>query len=790
MQTDEFLDSVITSESGKLLLCIRNHAIPWNEQFFEWPSEKGKLLDRLNIVKETSDVYFTSHLFASGVSLKENVRPTRTIQADLDAADEYPIEPSILVQTSPNRYQGYWLLKYDIESLALEMLSKRLTYNIDNSDHSGWTLGHRVRLPGTLNFKYNNGPHPVEVISASMKQYAPEDFELLPAIPQAVLTIHDNDFVEQADSIKLEMGAFELLNSVRAKIPHTVYQDYINKTVSSDRSEALWSLMCSLFESGLERDQVFWLAKYSVNNKYDTRFNANQELAKDVQRAEKKVKVKRVDIRSAIDVVRNRPTPTIPGAALQKRRQIFQAVRLAMSLTGRPVKVIAGLPYFIPHDTGRPIALTPGSEYLRALIHLQYGINSADPEYKYIHDGIIDDGITFPNEIQESTLSYFDGTTLYVHTGRKDVIKIDASSITITENASCGVLFPWHEIFEPFTLNVSTPYPDDWANAVFGDLHNTSNMEPREAKALLKSWLIFSLFRSQISTRPILAFLGPPGSSKSTIPHRIYALLYARRLAVSGVSGAADFDMSSSKLPIYCIDNLDSYIGWIIDKLAQAIGNIDILKRKLFTDVEVIRQRRQAMLVVTAHNPKFTREDVTSRLLLITLDEIEKTRLADETEMINHIIDNRPALWAAILLDTQRVLQTPRIKESTVKWRIQDFASIGEWIAVALGYKDDFNSGLAKLLTTQSDTILQQEEILTTALLGLDLQGPVTASDLWNLLLVQVGGNQGAFIHAYKSSVKLTQKLITMRPSLRFVLDIEQVTDQATRMKKWSIKKK
>lgn len=788
METTEFLERVITTkQSGQLLLAIRNHAIPWHEEFHQWPDEKGTVVNRVAKLREAHDIYFTPHLFSTAESTKQNVLPSRTIQADLDAAKEYPLEPTILVQTSPDRYQGYWVLKYEVDQEDLERLSKRLTYAIQDSDHSGWSLGHRVRVPGTLNFKYNTGPYDVSVIKTGGLEYVPEDIDLLPPIPSQILAIYDQDFNEE---LELDIGPYELINTYKDRLSPEVFFDYVNKAISEDRSSALWHLACSLFEAGIQKDHVFWICKHSANNKFatDNRYNATKDLLNLINKAEQKVKVKPVDVRAAIDKIRNTAAPNIPGGALAKRRQILFALKFAMETTGKFQKVIAGLPYFIPNDTGRPIPLTPGSEHYRALLHLKYGFNSADPEYKSVHDGIIDEAISIQKEIQESTLSYYTGQDLYLHTGRRDVLHITADGVSTTANSECGILFPWHDIFEPFTPNMASTI-DDWGQVLWGDLHNTTNMHPAHARALLKSWFIFSLFRSQIVTRPILAFFGPPGSTKSTLPHRLYTLLYSNRLAVSGVSGAADFDSACSRLPIYCVDNLDSYVSWIIDKLALAIGNSDILKRKLWTDVEVIRQRRQAMLVVTAHNPKFTREDVTSRLLLITLDEVKKDALRSETDMITEIARHRADIWGAIIKDVVKVLKTPRLYTSTVKWRIQDFAQIGEWIGEALGHRDDFNAGLAALLTTQSETIIGQEELLSQALIQISREDhpAMTGNELWNLLLMIVGTNQQSFIHTYKNSIRLQQKLTTIKPALAHILDIESEIDMTTKIKRWRI---
>lgn len=802
MDTYEFLERVVTTESGQFVLCSRNHSIQWQQEWYLWPDDKPKILERINFLRNDYDLYFSSHLFSEQCADKNKVLETRTIQADLDNAElnTITLEPSVLVETSPKRYQAYWILHKDvtIPQEELELLSKRVTYSISNADHTGWPLGHRLRIPGSLNFKYTSGPHTVTIVNSSDKVYLPEELELVPILQPSMLAIHDTDFAGLAESVELEQGPFELINSIKSKLPQAIYLDYISKNVSTDRSASLWALMCALFEAGVSREQVFWLAKHSANNKFaiDLKYHADRELAKDVLRAEQRVKVKPVDVRSIIDSVRIMKTPDVPGGPLFKRRNVLETLRQTMALSGRFLKVAAGLPYFIPNDTGRPIALTTGSEHLRALLHLRYGINSADPEYKYVHTGMVDYGVSIEQEIMEGSLSFYDSTqnTLFFHTGRKEVLKITGDGITVVANGDNNILFPWYEMLEPFSPNLANPYRErDWGDVVFGDLHNTTNMEPREAKALLKVWFMFTLFRSSVSTRPILALFGPPQAGKSTIPHNIYALLYARRLKVQGASNPQEFDTSSIKQPVYAIDNLDTYIGWILDKLAQAIGDIDILKRKLYTDIDVIRMRRQAMLVVTAHNPKFTREDITSRLLLINLARIEDQILANETDFFSEVLLNRDRLWGAILKDAVKVLNTSRPNAPTVKWRIQDFASLGEWIAIALNIQDDFNNGLRALLGSQSDTLLQQEEVLVTALTKFIETSPklnhaLSAQELWNELLTR--SDQKAFTAAYKNAIRLSHKLMTMKSTLQNVADIESSIDISTRTTLWTINAK
>lgn len=810
MDTVEFLNAVVTGPvpiideptgpTGRFLLCLRNHTIPWLEQYYAWPDDLDHVLDKIKSVRDNYDIYFTSHLFDEDESTKQHVLPTRTIQADLDnaALDDIPYEPSILVETSPSRYQGYWFIdpKASLELDNLELLSKNLTYSIVNADRTGWSLGHRVRVPGTLNLKYNTGPHEVKVVAASLKEYLPEDLALIEQPSTAILAITDNNFIDTASDITLEIGPQELMATYKTRIAQSVYLEYISGTPSSDRSRSLWALMCSCFEIGLSRDEVFWLAKHSPNNKFalNLRYNADRELAKDILRAEQHVRVKVVDIRSVIDSFRTAPLLPINGAAMFKMRAVHDATVTAMRTQGKFLKVRGGLPYFVLSDTGRPVPMSQGSEHFRALLHTRYGFNSADHDYRYVHSGLLDLGTELDDHNEEGVIAHFDKpeNVLYFHNGARDVYRVTTTSVSKVVNGDCGVVFPWYEMLEPFTPDLTNP-EENWADAVFGDLHNASNMLPSEAKALLKVWLMFSLFKSGVSTRPLLALFGPPGAGKSTIPHRVYSLFYAKRLAVQGITFPTDFDMASNRLPVYCIDNLDTYVGWILDRLAQAIGDSDNLKRKLFTDVDMIVFRRRAMIAITSHNPKFTREDITSRLLLVSLAEITGHMLKDETAMAQYILDHRPQLWGGIIRDAQRVLATPPVVDASVKWRIQDFCTLGERIAIAVGCREDFNNGLRAMLVTQTDTLLQQDENLISAILAYAhahvLPEYIPANDLWSALMTYTT-NQTSFAKYYKNATVLSRKLQLMQSTLQTLVTISYQVNPATRSKIWSISAK
>src|SRR5512138_871884 len=184
MKPGEFLNAVVTSRAGYFLLCSRDVDVGWKEHWYDWPLDLGQILaDAQAHADAQRDVYFTAHLFAEKRSSKNSVLPTRTIQADLDAAEvmAMPVVPSVIVCTSPGRHQGYWILNETLSAGDVEDLARRIAYGTRDCDRTGWPAGHRMRLPGTMNWKYTT-PASVEVVGQSIKAVDPEAFHTFPPL--------------------------------------------------------------------------------------------------------------------------------------------------------------------------------------------------------------------------------------------------------------------------------------------------------------------------------------------------------------------------------------------------------------------------------------------------------------------------------------------------------------------------------------------------------------------------------------------------------------------------------
>jgi hypothetical protein len=113
---------------------------------------------------------------------KEAAAPLASLYADLDEATAAVLAPTVLVESSPGRLQGYWRLTRPVAPAYGEELNRRLAAAL-GADPSGWDLTQLLRIPGTRNHKYAEAPL-VRLLTLSAARYEPEALAWwLPALP-------------------------------------------------------------------------------------------------------------------------------------------------------------------------------------------------------------------------------------------------------------------------------------------------------------------------------------------------------------------------------------------------------------------------------------------------------------------------------------------------------------------------------------------------------------------------------------------------------------------------------
>jgi hypothetical protein len=800
-----FFRTVVTSEVGGWF-CLGYARIAgedkktketWKEEFFSWPDELPNIINRVHQLSSEYDVYFSPYLFSEQRSLKEFAIVGKTIVADLDEANvlTLPIEPSVLVETSQGRHQGYWILREELDTTLHERLSKRLTYSIPRCDKTGWFLGKKVRVPETTNNKYISGPQIVRVVSASEKRYTSTQIENIASVDELYGANAKNvqtqllesetdsdDFQWAEDALNQEIGPQEMLARVRNAIP-TVVARY--NLLSRDRSAALWALNMSLFRAGMKRDQVFFLAYHSPNNKFkDLRYGCLRELAKDVLRAELATKIQLPDVKSKI-----RDARKLGDSANDKNEYIAKCAREHLDKLGSFIHCSDGSLWFVRNDNGRPISISSRSEHLLNLLDNIFGINASDREATYVAYNLEAMVADLPVTGKLCTLTHYDHELrmFVMHTGGKDVLVVTKDGIRQEVNGFQGLVFPW----TTGSLAISPNYgaiENHWGDELFDDcLDNIIGIDKINAKAILKVWFLAVLLRDAINSRPILALFGQPGSGKSTLFRRVYTLLYGKDKGLNTITKEDHFDYALAKDPLVVFDNADSAPRWLPDRLAATVAPTEITKRKLFTDNDIVILRRQAMLGITAHNPKFTREDVTDRLLLLTFERLEKFK--PESAIYERISKMRNLLWGGILRDVQKVLGTEVPRTGYPQFRIEDFAQFGYWIATALGVEKEFYDGIDTIRKDQKSLNIEEDILLVSAIERMLTEEPIeemTAGQLWNKLR-RTSRDEKSFAARYQNAVSLGRKIWILLDTLREIYDVQWSIKRNVRT--WTIRK-
>ncbi len=274
---------------------------------------------------------------------------------------------------------------------------------------------------------------------------------------------------------------------------------------------------------------------------------------------------------------------------------------------------------------------------------------------------------------------------------------------------------------------------------------------------------------------------------------RLYRLFYGRRRDLVQATGQNNLNLSSTSCPFLCIDNLDTWERWLPDWLATSIADTDVEVRKLYTDNDKFRIKRQAVIGLTAHNPKFNRPDVADRLLLITFRRLPAFN--DESRILDRISQSRNRLWGGIMRDIEKILAQPEVSDRDAPaLRVADFATVGMRIAKAIGVQHEFSSAVKSISDEQKFFTLEEEALLVTAMRNLSFADRKynrvgierTVTTLASELEAQ-SGDSIAFRRYYHSAVALSRKIGAMNTALKEVFTITSRFDSMRGSKLYSI---
>jgi hypothetical protein len=250
------------------------------EEYFMYPAELPQLLESINRNYQQNDVYFCPQLFGSKRRRKETCIAVTAAWADLDECppEVLQLEPSILVESSPGRYQALWCFDEVHEPVDGERISHNIAYahRGDGCDQSGWDLTQLLRVPLTYNYKYDGVE--VHVLKANRNKYRMDDFSYEDAPMHALEGLPFPEELPQSEPD-------DLMHAFRLRLIPTAWTLYGTEPQASSWNESLWQLMLLLFEAGMEPSQVLVTIQGAKCNKWKRDGKDLETQWKDVCRA-------------------------------------------------------------------------------------------------------------------------------------------------------------------------------------------------------------------------------------------------------------------------------------------------------------------------------------------------------------------------------------------------------------------------------------------------------------------------------------------------------------------------
>lgn len=283
------------SEEGYICIAFKPYEGSDLEQFFfKYPEQFDLMLTTIDEKsKELKHAYFCPQLLSHPKRTKNAVSLCPTAWADLDTCDPklLVVQPTVLVSSSPGRWQALWVMYPPVSPADGEDISRRIAYNYaaHGADRSGWDLSQLLRIPYTLNLKYHqDGDAPVvHVVNSNSRIFRFSDFSKIPEAPAL------REIAGEPTPEILNEDPLEIMQSYRATLNPMAFGLFHNEPdQDQDWSKLLWRLGNLLCEAGMNRVQVFTVLDHARCNKYRRDLRSRNDLWREVKR----IFIKKIEI--------------------------------------------------------------------------------------------------------------------------------------------------------------------------------------------------------------------------------------------------------------------------------------------------------------------------------------------------------------------------------------------------------------------------------------------------------------------------------------------------------------
>lgn len=200
---------------------------------------------------------------------------------------------------------------------------------------------------------------------------------------------------------------------------------------------------------------------------------------------------------------------------------------------------------------------------------------------------------------------------------------------------------------------------------------------------------ICSFVRSDI-IRPILCFVGPPGSAKTTNAKIIRSLIDPRDpLMNNTLKNAKDLALVFSQNAIPFFDNQPKISREMSDMLCTAVTGAGFENKKNYTDGDLYHLSYKRGVLMTALELPSIMPDFLDRCVHIELDRISDKDRRSDHDMWAEFEEDKPKIFAGMLNTIAKAKLWEPYLNMYMKPRLADFARFGACVNYALGYSEN-----------------------------------------------------------------------------------------------------
>jgi hypothetical protein len=430
-------------------------------------------------------------------------------------------------------------------------------------------------------------------------------------------------------------------------------------------------------------------------------------------------------------------------------------------------------------------AITPGEQmYDLVLKELQLAIQSIAEEVRLKH------------------FSSYDETQNILCLSRGDqVIRITSSAISFVKNGSDGVVFsePGVTLSRPFELSDDSDAAIQcYQRTILESVNFTDDglgMTKADQKRLYEAYLLSIYFPELMPTKPILTLVGEKGSGKSSSLRRLGRLVLGPDFDVRMLpDNPEEFDVAVTNDSFTVFDNVDTHIRWLEDKLAGCATGTTIVRRKLYTTNQQEVFAVKARIALTARAPRFRRDDVCERLVVLRVNRFSK--FIPEHNMDLEFEHNYSLAFSGLLYVLQSALQALEDTkgypfESEV--RLADFASFTMRIGQGRAEEKETTAAISSLINEQQAFSFEENVLFGFLREWVEETGgttePATSGVLFAALREYSRRQQQDFNKIASSSVSLGKQLVGLINLANCPLSIS-FESMSGRRKAWTIRER